>query len=71
LYSAGVATPLGSGHDFGSGCEPGRQGFGRDLELHCAAARYARLRFVPRQPRPLRQHQENYCPSLFFSSSPC
>jgi hypothetical protein len=41
------------------------------LALHSAAARYARLRFVPHQPRPLRQHQENSCSSLFFSSSPC
>ena len=41
------------------------------LALHYAAVRYARLRFVPRQPRPLRQHQQNSCSSLFFSSSPC
>jgi hypothetical protein len=37
----------------------------------CAAARYARLRFVPRQPRSRRQHQENSCSSVFFSSPPC
>src|SRR5208282_2293619 len=43
------------------------------LPLHCAAARYARLRSVPRQPKPPRkeQHQENSRSSLPFSFSPC
>src|SRR5260370_41528444 len=43
------------------------------LPLHCAAARYARLRSVPRQPNPQgkEQHQENSRSSLPFSFSPC
>ena len=70
LCIARCSYAAGSGHDFGSGCEAaGKTSVG--LALHCAAARYARLRFVPRQPRPLRQHQENSCSSFFFSSSPC
>src|ERR1700687_2847655 len=42
------------------------------LPLHCAAARFARLRFVPRQPNPQRkeQHQENSHSSLPASFSP-
>src|ERR1700687_5794023 len=42
------------------------------LALHCAAARFARLRFVPRQPNPQRkeQHQENSHSSLPASFSP-
>src|SRR6202021_3632243 len=42
------------------------------LPLHCAAARFARLRFVPRQPNPPRkeQHQENSHSSLPTSFSP-
>src|SRR5580704_8283134 len=42
------------------------------LSLHCAAARYARLRSVPRQPNPLgkEQHQENSRSSLSSSFSP-
>src|SRR5260370_32799796 len=42
------------------------------LPLHCAAARCARLRSVPRQPNPQRkEHQENSRSSLSFSFSPC
>src|SRR5260370_20330807 len=42
------------------------------LSLHCAAARFARLRSVPRQPNPQRkEHQENSRSSLPFSFSPC
>jgi hypothetical protein len=64
-YVAGVGPRLrGPDARRPAGLRPG-------LALHCAAARYARLRFVPRQPRPLRQHQQNSCSSLFFSSSPC
>src|SRR5258708_19118433 len=41
------------------------------LSLHSAAARYARLRSVPRQPNPQRkEHQENSRSSLPFSFSP-
>src|SRR6202158_47315 len=42
------------------------------LPLHCAAARFARLRFVPRQPNPQRkeQHQENSHTPLPASFSP-
>src|SRR5207249_2931914 len=42
------------------------------LPLHSAAARYARLRSVPRQPNPQKkeQHQENSRSSLSSSSSP-
>src|SRR5216684_4566161 len=42
------------------------------LSLHCAAARYSRLRSVPRQPNPQgkEQHQENSHSSLPFSFSP-
>src|SRR5207249_8958361 len=42
------------------------------LALHCAAARYARLRSVPRQPNPQRkeQHQENSRSSPLSSFSP-
>src|SRR5450759_2375781 len=41
------------------------------LSLHCAAARYARLRCVPRQPLPPpTQHQKN-SRSYLLSSSPC
>src|ERR1039457_5774038 len=37
-----------------------------------AAARFARLRSVPRQPKPQRkEHQEKYRSSLPFSFSPC
>src|ERR1035437_9222047 len=37
-----------------------------------AAARQARLRFVPRQPKPPRkEHQQNSRSSLPFSFSPC
>src|ERR1039458_4080839 len=37
-----------------------------------AAARFARLRFVPRQPKPPRkEHQQNSRSSLPFSFSPC
>src|SRR5260370_3753087 len=42
------------------------------LSLHCAAARVARLRSVPRQPNPQKtKHQENSRSSLPFSFSPC
>jgi len=42
------------------------------LPLHCAAARFARLRSVPRQPKPPRkEHQEKCHSSLPFSFSPC
>src|SRR6266581_7528595 len=42
------------------------------LPLHCAEARCARLRSVPRQPNPQRkEHQENSRSSLPFSFSPC
>ena len=43
------------------------------LALHSAAARFARLRSIPRQPNPQRkeQHQENSRSSLPFSFSPC
>src|SRR6202035_5286886 len=45
------------------------------LSPHCAAARYARLRSVPRQPNPQgkeqHQHQENCRSSLPFSFSLC
>src|SRR4029077_423915 len=42
------------------------------LSLHCAAARFARLRSVPRQPNPQgkEQHQENSHSSLISSFSP-
>ena len=42
------------------------------LSLHCAAARYARLRSVARQPnlQGKEQHQENSRSSLPFSFSP-
>ena len=67
----GVAMPLGPSHDFGVRMRGGRQGFGRDwrstaLRLATLAAASFRA-----SPRPLRQHQENSCSSLFFSSSPC
>jgi hypothetical protein len=42
------------------------------LPLHCAAARFARLRFVPRQPKPPRKEHQEKCHSfLTFSFSPC
>src|SRR5712691_7597948 len=43
------------------------------LPLHSAAARYARLRSVPRQPNPQgkEQHQENCSSFLFSAFSPC
>jgi hypothetical protein len=42
----------------------GRQDFGRDWRS--TAARYARLRFVPRQPGPETTHQKNSCSSLII-----
>src|SRR5271157_4973533 len=42
------------------------------LSLHCASARFARLRSVPRQPKPLeKEHQKNSPSSLPFFFSPC
>src|SRR5665811_1418998 len=62
--AAWVGPPLRGQDARPAGC---RQG----LSLHCAAARYARLRFVPRQPLPPpTQHQKN-SRSYLLSSSPC
>src|ERR1019366_7190146 len=64
-YAAWVWPPLRSQDTRPAGR---RQG----LSLHCAAARYARLRCVPRQPLPPpTQHQKNSRSYLLFSSSPC
>ena len=46
----GVATPLGSGHDFGVRTRGGRQGFGRDWRsamLRLATLAYASFRASP------------------------